>query len=125
MTEQRKIVYDVVMSACTHPTAEEVFLEAKRRKPNIAMGTVYRNLNLLAEAGDILHIKMLGGPDRFDKTVRPHDHMECIRCKSVFDVEIGDLTDHLESRSGQKVVSYELSLKGICSDCLEKESKNG
>lgn len=117
MTEQRKIVYDIVMNACNHPTAEQIYLEAKRIKPSIAIGTVYRNLGLLCENGDILHIPIIDGPDRYDKTLTAHEHMLCTECGSVVDINIGDLTDHLRRISGCDIHSYELNLKGICTKC--------
>ncbi len=117
MTEQRRIIYDIVMNACNHPTAEQIFLEAKQKKPNIAIGTVYRNLGILSENGDILHIPILNGPDRYDKTLTPHEHMLCENCGQVVDADIGDLTSLLARHCGLDIRSYELNLKGICPEC--------
>lgn len=120
MTEQRRIVYNIVMQACDHPTAEEIYEQAKKLKPGIAMGTVYRNLGILADEGQILHIHMPDGPDRYDKTLRRHEHMECIVCGSVVDAELGNLTDMIAERSGLEIHSYELSLRGVCPNCREE-----
>ena len=120
MTEQRRIIYDIVMNACDHPTAEQIYMAAKQQKPNIAIGTVYRNLGILSENGDILHIPILNGPDRYDKTLTPHEHMLCICCGQVVDADIGDLTRHLAQQSGLNICSYELNLKGICPMCTQK-----
>lgn len=120
LTEQRRIVYDIVMQACNHPTAEEIFLEARRIKPSIAMGTVYRNLGILSESGQILHIPIIDGPDRYDKTLTAHEHMTCTRCGRVVDADIGDLAQLLRDQSGLDIRSYELNLKGICHSCLEE-----
>ncbi len=117
MTEQRRIVYEIVMNACNHPTAEQIYMEAKRIRPNIAIGTVYRNLGILSENGDILHIPIIDGPDRYDKTIRPHEHMVCTKCGHVVDAEIGDLTSLLATQTGLDIRSYELNLKGICPEC--------
>ena len=62
-----------------HPTAEQVFLEMKREHPRIALGTVYKHLNGLAEEGLLLRITEPGSPDRYDRTER-HDHLICSRC---------------------------------------------
>ena len=120
MTEQRRLIYDIVMQACNHPTAEEIFLEAKQKRPSIAMGTVYRNLGILSENGEILHIPIIDGPDRYDKTLSPHEHMTCIRCGCVVDAEIGSLSEHLRELSVLDIRSYELNLKGICPNCHEE-----
>ena len=119
MTEQRRIVYNIVMNACNHPTAEQIYAEAKRILPNIAMGTVYRNLGILSDAGQILHIPILDGPDRYDKTLTPHEHMTCTGCGQVVDADIGDLTELLCAQCGLDIRSYELNLKGLCPSCKE------
>lgn len=121
MTEQRRIIYNIVMQACNHPTAEDIFMEAKRIRPNIAIGTVYRNLGILSESGQILHIPIIDGPDRYDKTLSPHEHMTCTRCGCVVDADVGDLTGLLSSESGLNITSYDLNLRGICPHCLKEE----
>ena len=55
-----------------HPTAEQVFLEMKKDHPSIAIGTVYKHLNALAEEGLLHRITESGSPDRYDRTER-HD----------------------------------------------------
>ncbi len=117
LTEQRKIIYDIVMQSCSHPTAEEIYMEARQIRPHIAIGTVYRNLGILSENGQILHIPIIDGPDRYDKTLTPHEHMTCTRCGCVVDADIGDLTSHLRKSCGLDIQSYELNLKGLCPEC--------
>jgi len=119
MTKQRQIIYDIVMQSCDHPTAEQIYMMAKRIKPDIAIGTVYRNLGILSQSGHILHIPILDGPDRYDKTLSPHEHMTCIHCGAVIDADIGDLTRQLRDASGLEITSYDLDLKGVCCKCQE------
>ena len=61
-----------------HPTAEQVFMEMKKEHPSIAIGTVYKHLNALAEEGLLHRITESGSPDRYDRTER-HDHLICSR----------------------------------------------
>ena len=82
-----------------HPTAEQVFLEMKREHPSIALGTVYKHLNGLAEEGLLLRITEPGSPDRYDRTER-HDHLICSRCGKIADVHLPD-TGAQESNLGQ------------------------
>ena len=70
-----------------HPTAEQVFLEMKREHPSIALGTVYKHLNGLAEERLLLRITKPGSPDRYDRTER-HDHMICSRCGKIEDIRL-------------------------------------
>lgn len=117
MTKQRKLIYNIVTSSCIHPTAEEVYEEAKLEMSSIALGTVYRNLSLMVDAGEILRISIPGEPDRFDKTLNPHGHMICVKCGKVIDFSTTDLQDMITKINGIKVLSYEVTMKVICADC--------
>ena len=70
-TRQRKLVLDAVRQSYNHPTADEIYNVVRAQDDKISRGTVYRNLNLLADAGEILSIKTPGG-SRFDRTIEPH-----------------------------------------------------
>ena len=59
MTKQRSVIYDILCADYTHPTAEVIYGKTQKVLPNISLGTVYRNLNLLAEDGMIKYILML------------------------------------------------------------------
>lgn len=117
MTQQRRIIFDVIRSSMRHMTAEQIYLEAKQMLPSIAMGTVYRNLGLMVDAGEILRIEIPGQPDHFDKTVAPHHHCICPACGEVSDVSVPDLTEQLQGILGETVESYDLSLRIRCASC--------
>ncbi len=117
MTKQRKLIYNIVNASCIHPTAEEIYEEAKREMPSIALGTVYRNLSLMVDAGEILRISIPGEPDRFDKTLHPHGHMLCVKCGKVIDFSTDDLKNIITNMNGIKVLSYEVTMKVICAEC--------
>lgn len=59
-TKQRKLVLDAVRQSYNHPTADEIYNAVRAQDDKISRGTVYRNLNLLADAGEILSIKTPG-----------------------------------------------------------------
>ena len=118
---------DEILAAVTglqrHPTAEQVFLEMKREHPSIAIGTVYKHLNALAEEGLLHRITEPGSPDRYDCTER-HDHLICSRCGKITDICLRDLTEPIENKLGQKILSYDLKIRYICSACREQEEKD-
>lgn len=87
-TKQRQIILEAVQSRCDHPNAEQIFRQVRETDPKISLGTVYRNLAILAEEGKILDIR-LAGADRFDLTTMPHDHFYCEVCGSVSDIRLG------------------------------------
>jgi len=106
-----------------HPTAEQVFLEMKKEHPNIALGTVYKHLNSLAEEGRLFRITEPGSPDRYDRTER-HDHLICSRCGKITDVHLPDMQERIREALGQEILSYDLRIRYICPACREQEKDN-
>ena len=120
-TKQRQIVLNAVRSRCDHPTAEQIYAQVKEIDPKISLGTVYRNLALLAEEGQILSIK-LSDADRFDLTVKGHDHFICLECGGVFDM-IGKydlIPDNTSTEDGFLISSHQTIIKGLCPNCTKK-----
>lgn len=117
MTKQKRLILDIIENSHRHPTAEEVFFEARQQMPNIALGTVYRNLNALAEEGLVRRITLAGTPDRFDKTKADHDHLVCQKCGKLKDVFLKGIADEIKIESGNDIISYELNAYYICDSC--------
>ena len=122
-SRQRERIYQAVRDSRAHPTAQMVYEELREQMPRLSLGTVYRNLHLLAEEGALVE---LGGPvARFDAQLQPHTHLRCIRCGCVADAELaydGSL-DIQAARQGWRVESHSLIFNGICPKC-GKESEN-
>ena len=76
MTRQRALILDIMREKSPqHLTADELFNEARLRMPHIARGTVYRNLKMMELDGEVGHLEMPGGPDRYDYNPSPHGHL--------------------------------------------------
>ena len=106
-----------------HPTAEQVFMEMKKEHPSIAIGTVYKHLNALAEEGLLHRITESGSPDRYDRTER-HDHLICSRCGKITDVRLPDIQERIREALGQEILSYDLRIRYICPACRGQEKDN-
>ncbi len=119
MPKYAEEILTTVMELHQHPTAEQVFMQMKKDHPSIAMGTVYKHLNALAEKGLLLRITEPGSPDRYDRTER-HDHMICCKCGRITDVYLKDIKSHLESALGQQILSYDLRIRYVCPECQNK-----
>ena len=121
-SKQRELVLKTVMDNLIHPTAQEIYNMTREKDPTISMGTVYRNLNLLAEQGKILRIKVPGGADRYDGTIAPHNHAVCTRCGMVmdYDYSFDDLNKSLLEKSGFKCEELNITVRGTCKNCLTK-----
>ena len=119
VTRQRTIILEELRKVATHPTADEVYHLVRQRLPRISLGTVYRNLDLLAEQGDILKIDSAGSSKRFDGVTRPHQHVRCQKCGRVADimpsVPLPD-TRHI-ILPGFVITAARLEFDGLCDVC--------
>ncbi len=126
-TRQRRLVLDAVQESCSHPTADEIYLAVREQDEHVSRGTVYRNLNLLAEEGVILSIKAPGG-SRFDRRVEPHAHAICTTCGNVIDVPIdtdADLDTTASAKTGWAITSHYTIFEGLCPACLNEGAQQG
>lgn len=126
-TAQRKLVLDIVRASCDHPTAEQVFEAARHREPHISRGTVYRNLNLLSELGELKRLSMPLGPDHFDFQPDNHYHFCCRCCGMVTDAMLPfqeEFSVTPDALTGYTVEWHLLVLVGLCPKCQKKEYDN-
>lgn len=123
MTRQRALIFEIMQNHPGHLTADEIFALAKQRMPNIARGTVYRNLKLMEQSHEIARLEMPAGPDRFDKTSVPHGHLYCDGCGDLQDIPVVGLMRELETAIGTEVRSYQLTIHYLCPACRKKQAQ--
>ncbi len=119
-TIQAALVLEAVNKLQSHATADEVYQEIVREHPHISRGTVYRNLNRLAQAGEIRKIELSGGADRFDHLCHDHCHVRCEKCGRVFDVDmefVSGLEKNIRDLHGFQFTGYDIIFRGICPAC--------
>jgi len=123
ITKQRQVVLEELQKVTTHPTADMVYDMVRKRLPNISLGTVYRNLELLAEQGIIRKLNIDEHKMRFDGNTSNHFHIQCIECGKVDDVSICENIDWLEltQDTGYEITGHRIELFGICPDCRSKQ----
>ena len=122
-SRQRELILNTVCSFPVHPTADSVYEAVRQQEPKISLGTVYRNLNQLAECGMVMKLTMPTGGDRFDGRLDDHLHIICSSCGAVCDVELKDLTDvdkEVEKQTGYQVTNRTMVFSGVCADCRTK-----
>lgn len=118
-TIQRMLVLDAVQSLHDHPTSAEIYEAVRKKHPNISRATVYRNLNVLAQSGDILHVELPHGADRFDFRRDDHFHARCRECGGVFDIDMPhkDLLPSVQDDHGFQIDGYDIVFTGLCPAC--------
>ena len=123
LTTQRQIILEELAKVTSHPTANEVYDMVRKRLPRIGLGTVYRNLELMADSGVILKIEVGGTQKRFDATVYPHYHIRCSQCGLVDDIDIPvqlHINESAAIASSYEILGHHFDFTGICYDCQLK-----
>ena len=118
-TRQRALVMEIVRGSTAHPTATAVYEEARKRLPRISLGTVYRNLQRLAEEGHMGVTYLEGRVARYDPTPSTHDHFVCEACGRIEDLAPSRPAPGLRAarRAGHLVTSHAYVLSGRCRSC--------
>ena len=124
-SRQRESIKNYLMATKEHPTADEVYMNVKQEFPNISLGTVYRNLNLLTDIGEAIKISTPNGGDRFDGKLEPHNHFLRTKCGRLLDLELDmqsiDEVNRLAAENFDGVITSSSTLfYGECSDCIKK-----
>lgn len=124
---QKEIIGEV-LARLDHPTAAEVYEEVRKDRPQISLGTIYRNLSLMAEDGELLRLSFPETPDRFDPNAYEHYHAACVCCGRIFDTDrtlpeelVGEVDRAVEACTGVKVKSRVMVFRGICAACRSAE----
>ena len=119
MTRQRRAILEQFRAPGRHLGADAVYERVRRRLPNISLGTVYRNLDILCRAGLIRKLHLGGGQKLYDGTTHRHYHVRCVRCGMISDIPaepFGDL-EAAAALKGFVILSHELEFEGLCQKC--------
>ncbi|MDR3051645.1 MAG: transcriptional repressor [Oscillospiraceae bacterium] len=124
-SRQRTAVLDTLRNRPDHPTAEEIYHRLRPSYPNISLGTVYRNLALLEAKGEALRIRDPGGPDHYDATTHPHDHLHCRRCGAMVDLPLSSQATLAAAQAaarqqGAVVEACHALYIGLCKTCADE-----
>ena len=127
-SRQRESIKHFLAETKDHPTADAVYLHLKKEFPNISLGTVYRNLNLLTDIGEAVTIATPDGGDRFDGRVEPHNHFLCKKCGRLLDLDLDmrslEEVNQLAAENFDGIIESSSTLfYGECSDCIKKSSQ--
>lgn len=129
-TRQRDIILKVLKATKTHPTAEWIYNEVRKELPKISLGTVYRNLRHLILTGRVVEYTCQGDTGRFDANVERHFHITCLKCRKMFDIDLGCIpakdienlkmmTNVLEERTEFRIIGQCMGFVGLCRDCQD------
>ena len=119
-SKQRQIIYDMIKNNPVHPTADYIYNTLKKDYPDLSLGTVYRNLNVLTESGLILKITSDSDSEHYDGNTENHYHLMCEECNHIFDVNIpylDNIEEEAQKESAHLIKNHSLVFTGVCSEC--------
>ena len=124
-SRKREAILEKIRSTKTHPTAEWVYGQLKSEIPDLSLATVYRNIHLFQERGDIISIATVKGKERFDGDIHSHAHFICKHCSAVVDVD-----EAPQSRAKKQLQSFGFEVErvdfivhGTCKDCIKNKKE--
>lgn len=123
-SRQREAVKTVLCSTKAHPTAAWIYENVRKEIPNISLGTVYRNLNLLGEEGIIKKLSFGDGNEHFDGDISPHSHLYCESCGRIYDIDFDatELCSKISETEKVEISSAACNFSGICGECKIKKN---
>ena len=131
MTRQRQVILDVVRADHTHPSADEIYEEARKKLPHISMGTVYRNLEVLASCGLIDKLEPGRTQMRFDGNTTRHYHLVCVNCGKIEDIPptafksaLMEFEHAMDTLKNHGIMDHKLEFVGLCSECFHTKQKS-
>ena len=125
-TKQREAILRFLRGTTLHPTADRIYEEVRKDIPNISKGTVYRNLKVLQEMGQVSELNLNGTVSRFEAKQESHYHFRCEQCGQVLDVDepVDRELDQKVARRTNLIISYhQLEFRGLCHDCQHKKQE--
>lgn len=126
ITRQRKAILDYLASTDAHPSARQVFQEAKKGYPGLSLATVYNTLETLVRLGLLKVMDFQATDNRHETNLHPHINLICTVCGKIQDFEKG-LHLHMDTvkkKLGFEVQDYRMEYYGVCAECRAWKDKN-
>ena len=123
MTQQRRVILEELRRSKSHSSADEIYEMVRRHLPRISLGTVYRNLEILSELGEIRKLELGGTTKRFDYDPTKHYHILCVNCGRVDNAPLAPLNqleDELYGATVFTIIGHRLEFTGLCPECSKK-----
>ena len=124
-SRQREEIVHFLKTRKDHPTAEVVYENVRIVYPKISLGTVYRNLTLLSDTGEILRLRLGDGVDHFDADTSEHYHVLCNGCGIVEDLDMKGKKLSIDTSIlpyDGTITGHIIYFKGICKNCNQKDA---
>ena len=127
-TEQRQLLLKIIQQADGHLDADEIYQQARQKRPSISLSTVYRSLQIFKEL-ELIEEHQFDGMRRCYETTpqSKHHHLVCLGCGRIFEFKCPSakrLKSRISREEGFRVTDAEVRLVGYCPDCQQRLSGN-
>ena len=118
-SDVRDKIYEYLCGTKTHPSANMIYNDLKPSIPKLSLGTVYTNLKLFEDLGQVVRVANVNGFERYDADTFEHVHLVCDECGAVIDIMDADIRKAKKAcQAGQaKIKSIQIVLHGTCEKC--------
>lgn len=119
-TRQKRLIRALMDGNMSHPTADELYDQARALDPTISRGTIFRNLSAMSASGELRRVRVPQGADHFDSNDAPHYHFFCRVCTRIFDTELpyNEAYDQpIPGLESALVEGHRVVIEGVCGDC--------
>jgi Fur family peroxide stress response transcriptional regulator len=123
VTPQRISIYKALLANNLHPSPDMVYAEIKKENPTISFATVYKTLETFEKQGFIKKVTPLHNTVRYDTITEKHQHLVCVKCGKITDIEIDELSCiNLDPKVLQNnlLLDYNIDFNVICEECQKK-----
>jgi Fur family peroxide stress response transcriptional regulator len=120
ITPQRTTIYQELLKARDHPSADVIYRRLVKKIPNISFDTVNRTLLTFSKIGIANVVEGYGQPKRYDPDMDTHHHFRCIQCNNIIDFQnkaYDDITVPQEIQNQFTVLNKKVVLEGLCDKC--------
>ncbi|MDB5273079.1 MAG: Fur family transcriptional regulator [Chitinophagaceae bacterium] len=101
-TTQRIVIYDALMSDCSHPTAETIHELIKISHPTISLATVYKTLETFVEYQLAQKVSTVEGTYRYDGKTEEHHHIVIDETNEIIDFDDEQIKALMKAHLAQK-----------------------
>jgi Fur family ferric uptake transcriptional regulator len=120
LTTHRRIILEEIQKYHSHPTVDDIYNAVRKRIPDVSLGTVYRNLELLVQNGLIGKIESSSSKARYDYLTHKHYHIRCISCGKLQDTPIEnskEIENIAKKHTEYEILGHEIEFLGKCPKC--------
>ena len=124
VTPQRIAILRILSLSDGHPSVEKIYEQVKKEFPTTSLATVYKNVSMLKDLGEVLELSFGAESSRYDgNRPDPHPHLICNECKKIVDPDLDSLKNlsiELVEETGFRITNHRLDFFGICPECQGK-----